>query len=274
MEPHDPYTPPAELAAPVLAAYSGPLREASTPVLRGLKERGLAGEEAVATPDDVRYLRGLYDAEVAAFDAGLGAFLAELSGRGALEHTLVVLTSDHGEEFYEHGSFLHGHELYEELIHVPLILWGPGSLEPGRTERPVSLVDLSDTVCALLVPGTGAPTLLEVAAGRGEGAPLLLFNNLFDSSAHVNGLLGDRWKVLHHSASGRHRLYDLERDPHERDDRLAGVEAGALPEADPRRVPVQSLERELGALAPPPRELLEVADPRAQEALRALGYVE
>ena len=68
---------------------------------------------------------------------------------------MVILTSDHGEELFDHGGFEHGHAMWQELLHVPLIVWAPG-VEPGRESAPVSLVDVTPTVLDRL--GIAPPT--------------------------------------------------------------------------------------------------------------------
>ena len=68
---------------------------------------------------------------------------------------MVVLTSDHGEELFDHGGFEHGHAMWQELLHVPLVVWAPG-VEPGRETAPVSLVDVAPTVLDSL--GIAPPT--------------------------------------------------------------------------------------------------------------------
>ncbi|MDP6941870.1 MAG: sulfatase [Planctomycetota bacterium] len=92
-----------------------------------------------------------YDACIHEVDARIGELLDELEERGELENTLVVVTSDHGEEFFDHGGWGHGHSLHRELIHVPLILSWPGHLPEGvRVSSQVRSVDILPTLLALL----------------------------------------------------------------------------------------------------------------------------
>src|SRR5206468_277619 len=93
------------------------------------------------------------DAEVASLDESLKALFAALERRGFLSHAVVVLTSDHGEEFADHGSFGHGGTLYNELIRVPLIVVLPGQTTGRRIGDVVSLVDVAPTILDL----TGTP---------------------------------------------------------------------------------------------------------------------
>jgi arylsulfatase A-like enzyme len=99
------------------------------------------------TPADLEHLLALYDGEIRYTDDEMGRVLDHLSARGALANTLVVVTSDHGEEFLEHGSWEHQKTLYGEVIRVPLVVRGPGV--PARREpAPVSLLDVAPTVLA------------------------------------------------------------------------------------------------------------------------------
>jgi hypothetical protein len=101
-----------------------------------------------------------YDEEVLTVDAAFGRLVDSLSERGDLEGTVVVLTADHGEEFWDHDGFEHGHSLWSELTRVPLVVGGPGA-PTGRVDTVVEQVDLFQGVLAL----AGAP---RPAASAGE----------------------------------------------------------------------------------------------------------
>jgi arylsulfatase A-like enzyme len=98
-----------------------------------------------------------YEAGIAWIDAEVDRILEELEARGLLENTVVVVSSDHGEQFGEHGLFAHGGELYTQVLHVPLLISGPGVARGVRVGEAVSLVDLP-------------ATLLELARGSGPSA--------------------------------------------------------------------------------------------------------
>ncbi|MGE4608888.1 MAG: sulfatase [Myxococcota bacterium] len=99
---------------------------------------------------DADHLIDLYDAGVRQTDEEIDRLFAFLHERGELDTSLVVLTSDHGEEFLEHGSVLHGASQYAEVLRVPLILRYPPVLPPLRVRSPVSLVDVVPTILGLL----------------------------------------------------------------------------------------------------------------------------
>jgi arylsulfatase A-like enzyme len=178
----------------------------------------------------------------------------------------VIVTADHGEEFHEHGRLTHGSHLYEETIRVPLIIVGP-DVAAGRVVQAAQTIDVFPTVAALLgtTPPAGLtgvdlmrvrkerPAYLETHHGIGaDGASLRLL------AVRANG-----WKLIHTPALGRFELYDLARDPGERDDRLGAPEGAEL----------QRLLGSWEAAAPPARE--RPAPGRAlREQLKALGYVQ
>ncbi len=109
------------------------------------------------TADERRYIAALYDGDVAYTDRRLGELFAELDASGTLEYTIVVVTSDHGEQFWEHGSWRHGQNLYDEQILVPLILYLPSRLRAtlgiegvGVIEQQVRMIDVYPTLLDLL----------------------------------------------------------------------------------------------------------------------------
>lgn len=149
IEPHYPYTPPPP--------FDGGRRRVDPPHSSGI----LPFDSFPALPDaDVAIMRANYAGEVSAADAALGRALDRIRAAGRLDGTLVVITSDHGEEFHEHGGWTHGQSLYEELVRVPLLVRPPAGA-PGRgrrVEAPVSLVDVAPTVLGLAGVASGART--------------------------------------------------------------------------------------------------------------------
>jgi arylsulfatase A-like enzyme len=91
--------------------------------------------------------RDRYDESLLYLDHEIGALLDSLAARRVLEHTIVIVTGDHGESFGEHGTVHHGATLYLEQIRVPLILWAPGRIPAGKTvDRAVDLRAIPATV--------------------------------------------------------------------------------------------------------------------------------
>lgn len=121
IDPHLRYDPPAAFASRFAPTYRGPLRTTPPKALDVLTERMMRGEY-IPPPDDREYLHDMHLAELAFVDEQLGRFFSELRKLGLYEHSTIAVTADHGEEFWDHGHFEHGHSLYDELIRLPLII--------------------------------------------------------------------------------------------------------------------------------------------------------
>jgi len=105
------------------------------------------------TPEQAQGESDAYDGTIAYVDEQLSQLISELGSRGLLENTIVIITSDHGEAFGEHGMYLHGNSLYREEIHVPLIVWSPGRIPQGmRIDQPVPIAALPSTLMDLSQP--------------------------------------------------------------------------------------------------------------------------
>ena len=159
-DPHQPYAPPADLLTRFTDGDGGDPAGIDVPEMQAAIERG------DVTADDARVdaLTAAYDAEIAAVDRGLEELFAGLEQRDLLAETLVVITASQGEELLDHGWWGHAWTLFEEVLHVPLLLIGPG-LAPGRVTEPVSLVDLGPSL--LIAAG------LDAQAVASDGDPFL-----------------------------------------------------------------------------------------------------
>ena len=168
-------------------------------------------------PEKTEAVKGLYEDALAYADAQLGRLFAVLRGRGLWERTVVVVCGDHGEGFYEHGLAAHANSVYEEVMRVPLVLRAPG-LASGTDGRPAQLLDVPPTLCDLL----GLPahpsfqgTSLVAAGVRPERSRYLLSDTAW--TTHL-GIVRSGLKLIYDSREGRMALYDLRRDPGERED--------------------------------------------------------
>jgi arylsulfatase A-like enzyme len=122
-DPHYDYRAPKRIAKAFTdPAYRGKVTGDNLSAIAGQPDLALAS----LAPADRQQLLALYDAELAWVDENIGRLLEALKAQGRLEHTLIVVTGDHGEEFFEHGRFGHRNGLSEQTLHVPLIVWGPG----------------------------------------------------------------------------------------------------------------------------------------------------
>jgi len=158
-------------------------------------------------PEQAAYASDLYRGDLALAD-----LLAGLARRGLDRRTLVVLSGDHGEAFQQHpGNFGHTLFLYEENLHVPLVLAGPAITLGGRAPQVGSLLDLAPTLLELA--GLEVPAAFE---GRSLLAPAPGVARFFtDQALWQLGLRTGRWKLIYEVESGRSRLFDLSSDPGE-----------------------------------------------------------
>jgi arylsulfatase A-like enzyme len=185
-------------------------------------------------------LEDCYDDSLRALDARLGELFEELKLRKQIDNTYVVITSDHGEAFGEHGLYLHGQSLHRNETHVPLIIWGPHGVPAARSiDRPVSLVDLAATALELLdidssdrLPGkswsrlwqtdddsavSSDPVISEAAvrekpSGRKNAIPAM--------RGPMVSVIEDGY-VLIRDAHGSEQMFNVESDPGERLDLIA-----------------------------------------------------
>ena len=149
MDVHDPYLPPQP--------YRN--RFATKPDPGGLLNWELHVPETL-TPQEVQSELAAYDGSIAYVDDQIDALVAAIRTRHSDRDLLVIITSDHGEEFGEHGGFLHGGHLYREAIHVPLVVWQPGRVPAGaRISQPVSNAAIPATVLDL-VGASGPPVMV------------------------------------------------------------------------------------------------------------------
>ena len=181
------------------------------PFLQGKLELGEA---------DRRYVSRRYDAGVAQLDAHLGEFLERLERTFADRELLVVVTSDHGEEFFEHGGLSHSHSLYGELLRVPFLVRfpeGKGRGRVGTTDEPVTILDIVPT--ALDYAGVPIPAHLPGRSLRTEGtrSRVRVARMASKAAIQVGGmkLIFGLW--ANPSRPGdEEELYDLREDPFER----------------------------------------------------------
>lgn len=118
------------------------------------------------TAEDIRYLEGLYAEEIAYTDMHIKRFFSFLKSSPFADNTLVIVTADHGEEFKEHGGIGHGQTLYEEVIHVPLLIWAPKHLPAQTIQRWVSTMDIAPSLISKM------HTARTAADYSGKGMPL------------------------------------------------------------------------------------------------------
>lgn len=229
------------------------------------------------SPEQLDEIRHLYDNGIAYADRGVGLLGLILEESDAWDNTLVVLVSDHGEEFKEHGSWGHGPQLFDELLHVPLIVRFPHDQFAGRVvDQIVRSIDIAPTVAEVIDAPTGAAwkgvSLMELLDGDGEDRPVL--SELSNAQIGTTSLRSGDLKVIDVPAIGRELLFDTAADAGERID-LARSRPGALAELrDELRRWRASLAAESKALRAVPMgaEAQNLQELEA-ELLEKMGYV-
>jgi arylsulfatase A-like enzyme len=264
-DPHHPYEPPVD---------QDRWRDFASPRARQLAEPPSAGPPAGTTlsPAERDALVARYDAEVAFVDRHLGRLLEYLRTRDLYAESLIIVTADHGEEFSDHGGWGHGQSLYNELLHVPLVIKYPKSagVGRGRTDGALaSLVDVTPTIRDVLGADWGPASLRGRSLQRPERAPSALFAR--NHRPPLRALYQGEDKLIQVlDADGRtitERYYSLRSDFTERGD---GAPSGAL---SPQRL--EEMRGHLAAFDAEPGEGREVpVDDQTAEELRALGYIQ
>ena len=215
VDPHVAYTPRAEFLKKYWnKPYSGPLKPAKTGVQLG----AIGAGKLKINDNDKAYLEALHDAEITQSDNSFATFLADLKAADLLERSVVVVVSDHGDEFGEHGRFGHGQSVYQELTHVPLIIRAPGHMPIGKVvHADVEIMDLYATLLDLAgvapgekIQGTSLIPLSWDETGLTPRSALTIDGQI------ARGLKEERYRLV--AASGRLELYDELDDPKEQKD--------------------------------------------------------
>jgi len=223
MNPHEPYNPPAKYLKEI--KYDGFLRPPFTP-----NDPFHIPEDWTHPPElevklgyiflqekDKEYIHQLYLAQVRYLDEKIKELLDYLKEQGLEKNTLVIFTADHGEEFWDHYQWGHGHSLHQELIHIPLIIWGAG-FAPRIINQPIMALDLLPTLCKIL----GIPPnplwqgkVFEPLWNKGEGEERIIFAGGSRRPEDMRMVLKDRKKLIIGFHTGRKWFFDLEKDPKE-----------------------------------------------------------
>jgi len=248
---------------------------------------------AVRDPDAItdaehEELRENYRKEVEYVDKAIGDLLDELEARDELADTLIVLTADHGDEFYEHGQYGHGNLPYDELTHVPLVMWVPehhdGSshldLPNGETvDDLVRCIDILPTVLDAIdvdlperhTTRLAGESLLPTVRGEREDPPLVVTGKRIRGEDALRvGFRTEHWKYLYDGKTSEMFLYDLDADPGETTD-VSERHPGVADEFEDRlQERFDRIETTSETVTVPDVE----TDAGVEERLKALGYRE
>lgn len=238
------------------------------------------------SPDDIDYIRGLYHEEVAYTDEQIGRVLDYLDSVGLSKNTFIVVTADHGEEFMQRGWIGHTRTLYEELVHVPLIVSLPGRFQPRVIDTPVSILDIEPTILSVVGASVTEPrwngiSLLPMLSGQpapqpGRGIisevsfePSPNTQQAVEKAAHKTSLVRGKLKVIHDLPTDSWQVFDLEHDPLEQNDLVGEKRKDGL-------ALIRALEDWEAVRTATAGRQVEQWQPSEEdrERMRALGYVE
>lgn len=244
-------------------------------------------ERADGTPlDGDERASNAYGGEIRIVDQAIETLVLALRQRGMLDDTLIVVTADHGETFWEHADFFnHGLAVYETTTHVPLLIRGPG-VKPGRISATCSTVDLAPTILDVLeLPGSprheGVSLIGALHGGAFPTRPVFSeatqpVGPRFEVPPWMNArkarcIVSDSMKLVRYPYLDFEQLFDLAVDPGERNDLLRGDTSAVASRLAELRAQLDAFDA--SAKPPPPRFARDAAN-EVKRRLAELGYAE
>jgi arylsulfatase A-like enzyme len=227
------------------------------------------------TPADLAHAVARYDGGIRYTDTQIGGFLERLERRGLFDSSAIVVLSDHGEEFQEHGSMGHWQSYFRPNLHVPLIVFAPGR-PARRVAGPVELADVLPTLLELLGlpahPGALGRSLVPLLDGREARSEATAYAEPFQPNLPGRTVITPRHQLLHHRGTGAGRLFDLVQDPQQRRNvapEHPDVVARLRETLQERERRIEEVRRRVGTGAGP-----AAVDATTRQQLEALGYIE
>jgi arylsulfatase A-like enzyme len=279
IDPHDPYRPPAPYDRAFDYRRDPPRRNGGTIDPLTLIQEGKSPLALIQpTRDTVGRTLDLYDGEILYADHHVGRLIKGLREIGLLDNAIVIVTADHGEEFFEHGNDKHGRSAYEEVIHVPFIMSWPGKIAPGaRYNDMVGLIDVMPTLLELLrLPPPALVQGMSFASALSRPDTVAPPRSFFAQVVHVAFALDmardARYKLVRHDFGprrGQEEFYDLQIDPLERSS-LPLSERDAIRLRNELLV-LNDVVKRAASLTQP--EKVKKLDKDTERALRSLGYI-
>jgi arylsulfatase A-like enzyme len=266
MDPHSPYWPPEPYDKHFDPLYKGEITGQSHKQL----DQIMLGKVKFSQ-QDLEHLVAQYDAEILYFDSELRALFADIESLGLLENSIIIFTSDHGEEFFEHGKLLHGYTLYQEQLRVPLIILGKG-IPKRRIRSTVSSLDILPSLLSLLnikentrFQGRDITPILDKKAIN--ASPLFAeasLNAVF--TIKFKSVILDDWKYINDLLNNSEELYNLKENPAENNN-LASKNPDQLTKM--RDMMNKFIQSTVTGLK---RKLIPL-DKKSKKQLKSLGYI-
>ncbi len=217
-ETHHPYTPNERFIKDMGNNYQGTIpNKIMVNLLKSINKR-----EISLSKTDRQHIINIYDAEIRSMDNSFAQLVQGLKDRSLYDETMIIFTSDHGEEFGEHGKMgWHSHSLWNELLHVPLIIKFPGKRFKGKRINPqVRSIDILPTMLDVLkikpLPMFEGRTMMRLLQGKRDGPRPAVSQQDGMNDARPVTLQTGKWKYYLRNAKGSARLFDLNNDPGEK----------------------------------------------------------
>lgn len=188
-----------------------------------LREEGLSRGKISLTSGDVRFLTALYDEKIQRADSEFAKFIQTYTAMGLTDKTIFVITSDHGEELYEHGQIDHGHSLYDELVRVPLFIILPNQKSSMYIHDQVRSIDLMPTLFGLTTIDVGpeirqqmqGTSLVPLMEGIKQTRDIFLETE-YRYAVKLRGVrTWDKWKLVYNMETKKQELYNVNIDQNE-----------------------------------------------------------
>ena len=228
---------------------------------------------------DLEHVIALYDGEIRSTDDTIGAMLEALESRGLDDRTLVVVTSDHGEEFFDHGDKGHRNTLYEEVVRVPLVMWYPKVIRPGSVDEVTGIIDIAPTILAV----AGVPAMKSAVGVSLEAALVEQPASVSQPRPYLSELRAppmsavrvDDKKLIVDHRKDTVAYFDLAEDPLENSPVTEHQQPEVASEIARLKNLIMAMKRRYAQLG---NELADVEeakiDEQTTEELRSLGYLD
>lgn len=276
-DPHLNYDPPGEYASKYTGGRTAPAAPLSMKQCVDMQTK--TGKGVAGPPEeDIAHITAVYHGEVSFVDDQIGRLIGELVKMGIYDETAILITADHGEEFWDHDRFEHGHSMYDELIRVPLIVKLPRHITPAKrvVSTQVRVLDVMPTVFEMV--GVEKPesfvgnSLLPLIMGEAEPDRIAFSEGTLHGTDKISWRT-DRYKYMVEFVSGdkeEARLYDWRNDPDEKENLIEKLpDIAAKLEADLSGFHMQ-LEARARSMSKP---TIAPESPDVTRSLKSLGYI-
>jgi arylsulfatase A-like enzyme len=236
----------------------------------------------VPTQEEKEWIKELYNGEVRYVDHNLGRLFAALKQMGIYDRSLIILTSDHGEEFWDHGAYYHGHSLYNEVVSIPLIIKLSGKSAPKRIETTVSLQNLMPFIldyCKIKgrwqkIYNQSLLPLLTGEKGTNAFEPQPVVSSALRYGEEKEALYFDGLKYIRSEMSRQEELYNTAADPKEKNSIAAGFPEKIKQAIELLNRHFQFSKRiiKLFKINEVRKDKKKTSDPDQEDKLKSLGY--